>query len=403
MSEEKSPQLIEVQPEDSHKEKENQDVNENVDESLVALTITEGDAVDQAAKDAEAEAAFQEQVQKNIAELRALPTPRTVVLVNGKSGGQQGKDVLKKLPDVLKPCQLYNVMEGGPRMGVLVASSVDDVAIVVAGGDGTVGWVLNTIRDLNIASPPSVAPLPLGTGNDLAQVLGWGKGLSVKKAVQLSLSAHDSQVKPAMMDRWIVDIAAPHEARNCLMNNYFSIGVDAAVALRFHNHRESKPQAFSSQFRNRMHYLKFSMATMTKTNIRLDRTIELTCDGRKIPLPKCTGIIILNLPSHGGGANIWGKKLKKKDRERGLGPSLIDDTKFEVLAVKGLAQLGMSRSGTRYLDHIGQFSQMKITWNAGPIPVQVDGEPWLQEPTTIQMEHAGQVSMLVREPTPGCC
>jgi diacylglycerol kinase (ATP) len=46
--------------------------------------------------------------------------------------------------------------------------------ILAAGGDGTVAWILKTIRELDMHPEPNVAVMPLGTGNDLSLSFGWG-------------------------------------------------------------------------------------------------------------------------------------------------------------------------------------------------------------------------------------
>ena len=44
-----------------------------------------------------------------------------------------------------------------------------------------------------------------------------------------------------------------------VMNNYFSIGADAKIALEFHEAREQNPAAFSSQTLNKIEYAKVSI------------------------------------------------------------------------------------------------------------------------------------------------
>ncbi|KAL9662448.1 hypothetical protein QQ045_027281 [Rhodiola kirilowii] len=62
--------------------------------------------------------------------------------------------------------------------GDLCAKEVrEKMKVMVAGGDGTVGWVLGCLWELNLQSREPVPPvgiLPLGTGNDLSRSFGWG-------------------------------------------------------------------------------------------------------------------------------------------------------------------------------------------------------------------------------------
>ena len=68
---------------------------------------------------------------------------------------------------------------GGAVALVAAHPRTNDLRVVAAGGDGTVSGVSELIRDAcalaNTRAVPPIAILRLGTGNELANVTGWGK------------------------------------------------------------------------------------------------------------------------------------------------------------------------------------------------------------------------------------
>lgn len=96
----------------------------------------------------------------------------------------------------------------GPEVGLELFRAVQYFRILVCGGDGTVAWVLDAIDKQNFESPPPVAILPLGTGNDLSRVLRWGGGLSsVGGQGGLGALLHDiDHAAVTMLDWWTVAI-----------------------------------------------------------------------------------------------------------------------------------------------------------------------------------------------------
>lgn len=86
------------------------------------------------------------------------------------------------------------------------------------------------------------------------------------------------------------------------------------------------------------------------------------------------GIIILNILSWGSGANPWGP-----EKEDQFSKPNHWDGMLEVVGVTGVVHLGQIQSGLRSAMRIAQGGHIKI-YLYSDIPVQVDGEPWVQSP-----------------------
>ncbi|KAE8707435.1 Diacylglycerol kinase 1 [Hibiscus syriacus] len=109
-------------------------------------------------------------------ELTDLPPDASplLVFINKKSGARRGDSLRQRLNLLLNPVQVFEWSSTqGPEMGLSLFRKVPHFRILVCGGDGTVGWVLYAIDKQNYVSPPPVAILPAGIGNDMARILSW--------------------------------------------------------------------------------------------------------------------------------------------------------------------------------------------------------------------------------------
>ncbi|XP_076147714.1 diacylglycerol kinase theta isoform X2 [Alosa pseudoharengus] len=326
-----------------------------------------------------------------------------LVYVNPKSGGLKGREILYNFRKILNPHQVFELTNGGPLGGLHTFREVPRFRVLVCGGDGTVGWVLGVleaIRHKLVCPEPAIGIIPLGTGNDLARVLRWGAGYSGEDPHSILLSLDEAE--EVEMDRWTILLDAQEMTEDgkengfleppkiVHMNNYFGLGIDAELSLDFHHAREEEPGKFNSRFHNKGVYVKVGLQKLSHTR-NLHKDIKLQVDKQDVELPNIEGLIFLNIPSWGSGADLWGS-----DSDSRYGKTRIDDGMLEVVGVTGVVHMGQVQGGLRSGIRIAQGAYIRITVTK-PIPVQVDGEPWIQSPGQIIISAAGPKVRMLRK------
>lgn len=241
-----------------------------------------------------------------------------------------------------------------------------------------------------------------------------------------------------------------------IMNNYFSIGVDASVAFRFHMERERFPDKFKSRIRNKVFYVDFALKELVAATCKnLHHNVDILCDGKPLDLAHgvpLEGIAVLNIPSIYGGRNMWGessgraapvKKSGAGDSNSGgrgggggrgndsasssvpisvhTSPSAqslmsaasqhlqlhsaaqsFSDKKLELVGIQDTFHMGQVTAGLQTGRRLAQCSEIVIKTRKR-FPMQIDGEPWMQPPCTIAIRHLNQVPVISAPPPERRC
>lgn len=176
------------------------------------------------------------------------------------------------------------------------------------------------------------------------------------------------------------------------------MGLDASVTMKFHNYREHNPHLFTSRLINKLWYTKagieefiegpailtdlylfffvFSLLfIMFFFNSSLLFTLQLECDNKLMELQSFQCIVFLNINHYCGGVEIY----PDDDPEHSYSDGYIDIYGLDDTIHTGMMNIGLSKA-----TFITRCKSAKIHLSQR-IAMQMDGEPWIQEPGTFEL------------------
>ncbi|KAJ4815861.1 Diacylglycerol kinase [Rhynchospora pubera] len=383
-----------------------------------------------------------------VAEEEEPPENPLVVFVNCKSGGRHGPILKGRLQELIGESQVLDLSLVNPSDFVqyglacleVLAQSGDSCAritrknlrIMVAGGDGTVGWLLGCLGELKVQNREPVPPIsiiPLGTGNDLSRSFGWGSSFPFawRHAIKRSLyKAVTGSI--CHLDSWKVTVAMPAgeemnlphnllELGECTIDqegdiegevpektfcfegvfyNYISIGMDAQVAYGFHNLRDEKPYLAHGPIANKLIYAGYTCSQgwfftpcISDPSLRgLTNILRISIkkinsnEWEQIPVPPSVrAIVALNLHNYGSGRHPWGNLKPEYLEKRGFVEAQVDDGLLEIFGLKQGWHASLVMVELISAKHIAQAAAIRFEIRGGQWKdayMQTDGEPWKQ-------------------------
>lgn len=321
---------------------------------------------------------------------------KVIIFVNKKSGGGFGQKVKERLAN--RTDAFIVTLPDDPNSWKSLEKNVlfdPKMKIVVCGGDGTVNWVASMLSeyygiDKDCFRPP-LSVIPLGTGNDLSNMLGFGDSFElinlpfindkVNKIIQKDYISKN-------VDIWMVAIKDETEkVKKITMLNYFSIGVDADIARGFAEKREKSPQLFSSHMASKLMYIPVGLSINDRRFLndflrghyinKNDSQIELIFEHSSKTFV-CQAITKIY-----GGKDLW----KSNDRA-------VDDGMFEIIQTGGVFHLAVSQIGIKNSSNIDNAKKIYLQTSESVV-YQVDGEPFTTNgPSVFSIERIGSYPML---------
>ncbi len=317
---------------------------------------------------------------------------RTLILINPAAGGGRGGRLLSPFESI---CHHRPLAAGGgidvalTDPGGLVSQAREAShhysRIIAVGGDGTASQIIRGIAESG--GETAFGLLPLGTGNDLARMLGTFPPILPETKRGLAAALHSlMKGEVRRIDLLEMEGIAP-------FINYAGIGLDGAVLEGYLDFQKKNLYRSFRQVRG-ARFLFYALFLCRHLSYRLPPGLEIRVgrDERPILSGKTNplkGVILNNIPYYAGGFVLH----PDSDPTDGL---------FEITLIRGpldIFRVLASRihSFRRRSAGLRQIKTDRLTWSAPRgIPFQWDGERSPSPlPPSGTIKIAGQIPVLI--------
>ncbi|KAI5933894.1 Diacylglycerol kinase kappa [Manis javanica] len=306
--------------------------------------------------------------------------------------------------------------------------------IVVCGGHGSVSWALSLIDVFGLHERCQLAIIPLGTGNDLAHDLSWGASWNKNKS-PMNILNRVEQASVQILDRWSVMIhetprqtpllrgqvemdvprfeataiqhleSATDELNKILKAKY---PTEMSIATRF---LCSTVEDFAVDIVKAWSWIKENNTTIESVILKKENRVYLCMSLTVLTRRFKERCVINNYFGIGLDAKIslefntrrdehpgqYNSRLKNKMWYGLLGSKELLQRSYRKLEERVHLEMAMSCIFNLHHHRIAQCHEVIIIDGEEGIPVQVDGEAWVQRPGLIKIRYKNASQMLTRD------
>ena len=309
-----------------------------------------------------------------------------ILFANSASGSTKAKAYLNLKQSVLSlPIKdkklnifIYDLLDHpsrieGTQKAKLLLESNDSLRVIVAGGDGSLIWVIETFISEEINTDRILfGILPFGSGNDLSAMLGWGRDppddlfapffeewlIATPRnfdfwLIQCEVSESGgfgkvNKTKSSFSKSLIHENGSKKLNFRRLMSNYFSIGLDARIGLGFDKHRTTKKCCNKLMygwegFKKMFCCVKTPSVPELISSIASGEQVIVDNTSEELALAEDTSVLLaLNIRSYAGGDNYVWEKARSHPQKVWEKQNPNDET-LEFLTFHGKIGLGLEQ------------------------------------------------------------